>query len=71
MKAKMAIKAIRSMLLSVIVLLPFQVSYGIPTIERSNNAETVQMDNEVPPSAQPKVVLLDIKEEYCDIEEKR
>lgn len=68
MKAKMALKAIRSMLLSVIVLLPFQVSYGIPTIERSNNAETVQMDNEVPPSAQPKVVLLDIKEEYCDTE---
>lgn len=68
MKTKMAVKAIRSMLLSVIVLLPFQVSYGIPTFESNNHTETVQMDSEVPPSAQPKVVLLDIKEEYCDTE---
>ncbi len=70
MKTKMAFKAIRSMLLSVIILLPFQVGFGIIPIGggSNDNTEAIAYDSEVPPSAQPKVVLLDIKEEYCDIE---
>ena len=70
MKTRMAFKAIRSMLLSVIVLLPLQVNLGIiPTNNESNtDSGIVAHEGEVPPSAQPKVVLLDIKEEYCDTE---
>lgn len=64
----MALKAIRSTLLSAVLLLPLQTSIGIipTTNESTTNAETIAYESDVPPSALPKVVLLDIKEEYCD-----
>ncbi len=66
----MAVNAIRGLLLSVVILLPFHVTFGInPTSGNgSNKVEAAHYDSEVPPSAEPKVVLLDIKEEYCDTE---
>lgn len=70
MKLNMASKAMRNVLFSAIVLLPLQTTIGIiPTVgENARETETVHEISEVPPSAQPKVVLLDLKEEYCDAE---
>lgn len=69
MKSKMAVNAIRGMLLSVIVLLPFHIKFGIvPTSTESTNSQSLSYEGEVPPSAKPNIVLLDIKEEYCDTE---
>lgn len=69
MKSRLAFKAIRNTLLSAIILLPLQANVGLlPTVEHDSNMDTIAYESDVPPSATPRVVLLDIKEEYCDTE---
>lgn len=74
MKTSMALGAIKNMVFSAIVLIPLQFNMGgLPNnnnMEVANlNAEApIQLSDELPPSAEPKVVLLDLEKEYCDIE---
>ncbi len=70
MKKGLAKKAIQNMLCSIVVLLPLQLNVdtiGTPNEYRTTQ-ETVISEEEVPPSAQPRVVLLDIDGIYCDTE---
>jgi len=73
MKTSMALGAIKNMVFSAIVLIPLQFNMGgLPnnnSIEVANldTADIVQLSDELPPSAEPKVVLLDLEKEYCDI----
>lgn len=69
MKNLMTAKVIRNMVLSSVLILPLQIDMGnIPEMGLpSINGEHITIEDEVPPSATPKVVLLDIKEETCDI----
>ncbi|MCI8498490.1 MAG: hypothetical protein HFG33_03735 [Bacilli bacterium] len=70
MKNIVTIKVLKNMVFSSILLMPLQISMGacpefglIPTKD-----EIKIVDDEVPPSAMPMVVLLDVKEKSCDIE---
>ncbi len=71
MKTTMAFKAIKNMVFSAVVLLPLQLNPGVlPSLNlgfTGNNTENSYIE-EVPPSAMPKVVLLSLDEDYCDIE---
>jgi len=69
MKITMATSAIKNMVLSAIILLPLQLNVGtIPTqIATLGETETLVSD-EIPPSAVPRVVLLDLEGYHCDIE---
>lgn len=72
MKTIMAVKAMKNMVFSAMVLLPLQANIGtLPImdtdktfVEEANTQESI----ELPPSGQPKVVLLDLEEKYCDID---
>ncbi|HBA37734.1 MAG TPA: hypothetical protein DCY94_03340 [Firmicutes bacterium] len=70
MKTKMAYKAIKNMVFSAIVLMPLQLNTGALPSDNLRlelpSAESTQIQEEVPPSAQPKVVLLDLEGKYCD-----
>lgn len=73
MKNYMAKMAIKNMIFSVpaIVLLPIQLAAGIiPTggLEVANTDATAPVVEEVPPSASPRVVLLDLEGKYYSIE---
>lgn len=69
MKTSMAIKAIKNMAFSLVVLIPLQFNMGaLPTNSIEAIEPNTQTTDEVPPSASPRVVLLDLEEEYCDIE---
>lgn len=72
MKHTVANKAIKNMVLSAIVLLPFQLNTGIIPegnigLASDSNTKTLAME-EVPPSASPRVVLLDLEGKYYSIE---
>lgn len=70
MKKSMAFKAIKNTLLSIVVLLPLQLNVGITGSpnEYDANERILVKEDEVPPSAKPRVVLLDIDGIYCDTE---
>lgn len=70
MKTSVAYKAIKNMVFSVIVLLPLQLNTGIVANNPFDTTinDTTQVADEVPPSASPKVVLLDLERKYCNTE---
>lgn len=70
MKKTVALKALRNMVFSSILLMPLQINMGACPefgLLPANN-DTKIVEDEVPPSAMPMVVLLDVKENTCDIE---
>lgn len=72
MKTRLAYKAVKNMVFSVIVLMPLHLNPGVlPSVPsglelRDNNTETTVIQEEVPPSAMPKVVLMDLERKYCE-----
>lgn len=70
MKKILATKAIRNMLLSAIVLIPLQLNTEILPSGNlgGKNSEAVKAQEEIPPSAEPRVVLLDLEGKYYSIE---
>ncbi len=72
MKNTMAKRAMKNMVLSAIVLIPLQINTGILPegnigFTSENNTKTLAME-EVPPSASPRVVLLDLEGKYYSVE---
>ncbi len=73
MKLHMAYKAIKNMVLSLVVIMPLELNMGsLPNNELRAKSELPSakenIKEEVPPSAEPMVVLLNLEDNYCDIE---
>lgn len=72
MKHTVANKAIKNIVLSAMVLIPLQLNTGLLPegnigIASDGNTKTLAME-EVPPSASPRVVLLDLEGKYYSVE---
>lgn len=70
MKTSMAFKAIKNTVFSVMVLAPLQLNMEVLPKETFalGGVETNYQQEETPPSASPKVVLLDLENTYCNTE---